>query len=90
MTGVKIIVDGMVQGVGFRWFTVRLAESFGITGWVRNRFRGDVEIYAEGEKETLQAFILDLKAGPRYGRVDALDVEWKNYTGAFKNFSVRF
>ncbi len=89
MNGVRIIVDGSVQGVGFRYFTLRLAEQYQITGWVRNRFRGDVEIYAEGKREMLKLFIQDLRAGPRFGRVDAIDVEWKEYTGKFDSFSIR-
>ena len=89
MIGVKIIVDGIVQGVGFRWFTSRQARQLGVTGWARNRLRGDVEIYAEGDRTTLETFILEVKAGPRFGRVDAIDVEWKEYTGQFSDFNIR-
>ena len=41
---VHIIVEGLVQGVGFRWFVQRKAESIGIKGWVRNLYDGKVEI----------------------------------------------
>jgi hydrogenase maturation protein HypF len=44
-----------VQGVGFRPFVYRLAHLFDLTGWVRNN-GGEVEIYAQGPKECLQAF----------------------------------
>jgi len=89
MAAAKIIVDGLVQGVGFRYFTLRVAEQYGLTGWVRNRLRGDVEIYAEGDKSVLETFITEIRRGPRFGHVDAIDVEWKEATGAYRNFSVR-
>jgi acylphosphatase len=89
MIGVSIIVDGIVQGVGFRWFTVGLAEKYGVKGWVKNRVRGDVEIYAEGEKEIIDRFIEALRKGPRYGRVDALDIELREYKGGFSDFRIK-
>lgn len=89
MVGVRIIVDGIVQGVGFRWFTTRLADKHSVTGWVRNRLRGDVEIYAEADRAVLDAFITEVHSGPRFGRVDAIDLEWKEYSGKFSGFSIR-
>lgn len=89
MKGVKINVDGIVQGVGFRYFALRTAQKYGITGWVRNRLRGDVEIYAEGLETSLQTFIEEIKTGPRFGRVDAVDIDWKEYTGKFPGFNIK-
>ena len=54
------IVEGHVQGVGFRYFVVDTALSLGITGWVRNRFDGSVEVLAEGEGKSLNELILAL------------------------------
>ena len=89
MTGAKIILYGIVQGVGFRWFAMDSAKKYGVTGWVRNRLRGDVEIYAEAPKETILKFIEDLKTGPRFARVESADVEWKQATGKFSDFTIR-
>jgi len=89
MIGVKIIVDGIVQGVGFRWFTSHKARQLGVTGWARNRLRGDVEIYAEADRAALEAFIREIKTGPRFGRVDGIDIEWKEYTGKYSDFNIR-
>ena len=89
MKAVKITVDGIVQGVGFRYFALRIAEKYGITGWVRNRLRGDVEIYAEGSESSLEPFIAEIKMGPRFGRVDALSKEWRQYTGKFLEFNIK-
>ena len=88
MTAAHILVDGIVQGVGFRWFTQKLADKYGLTGWVKNRWRGDVEIIVEGPRDTIESFIGDLKAGPRYGRVDAVDVTWRETTGEHNEFKV--
>ena len=62
-------VSGRVQGVGFRAFTRRAAEEAGVTGWVRNRIDCRVEIYAEGEKEAMEAFLDAVRKGPRFGKV---------------------
>ena len=50
---VKIIIKGRVQGVSYRYFTLRQAQTFNIFGWVRNEPDGDVKVYAEGNRESL-------------------------------------
>jgi acylphosphatase len=75
---VHIVVEGMVQGVGFRWFVYRKAEALGITGWVRNLYNGSVEIEAEGDRSLLEEFIKEVKVGPRSARVTNLTIEWKD------------
>ncbi|MBL8016512.1 MAG: acylphosphatase, partial [Ignavibacteria bacterium] len=47
-SGVKIVVSGRVQGVGFRYFIARYASELGLTGYAKNLFTGEVEIIAEG------------------------------------------
>ncbi len=75
---VHIVVEGLVQGVGFRWFVYRKAEALGVTGWVRNLYNGSVEIEAEGDRSLLEAFINDVKVGPRSAHVTNLKIEWKD------------
>ena len=65
-----IVVSGRVQGVGFRWFVEREAAKLGITGWVRNRDNGSVEVMATGTREQLSALHGRLREGPRAARVD--------------------
>ncbi len=89
MTGARIILDGIVQGVGFRWFTINIAQKYRVTGWVRNRLKGDVEIYAEAPKEILLKFIEEVKMGPRFGKVEYADIEWKEASGKFSDFTVK-
>jgi acylphosphatase len=85
-----IIVEGLVQGVGFRWFVQRRADSLGINGWVRNLYSDDVEIEAEGDRSLLAEFIKDVKVGPRSAHVTNLRIEWKqNMPSEFHRFEIR-
>lgn len=85
-----IIVEGLVQGVGFRWFVQRRAEALGINGWVRNLYNGNVEIEAEGERSLLEEFIKEVKVGPRSAHVSNLKIEWKESKPPFyERFDIR-
>jgi acylphosphatase len=82
-------VEGRVQGVGFRAFTIRKAEEFGLTGWVRNRWDGSVEVIAEGDRPVLDKFVSALFVGPPSANVARLTPEWQAATGEFARFSAR-
>lgn len=73
MKTVEIIVKGRVQGVGFRYFTSRAADKFGIVGWVRNEPDGSVRMHATGMEDALHAFRSEVRQGPTFGRVDHLE-----------------
>jgi acylphosphatase len=64
------LVQGRVQGVGFRWFVHREASELSLKGWVRNTEEGEVEIVVAGEEESLDELRTSLKRGPRGSRVD--------------------
>jgi acylphosphatase len=64
------LVQGRVQGVGFRWFVEREASELDLRGWVRNTEDGDVEVVAAGEAADLDELRSSLKRGPRGSRVD--------------------
>jgi acylphosphatase len=83
-------IKGMVQGVGFRYFTQRAASRLGLTGWVRNMPDGTVEIEAEGDKEALDRFLSELQSGPNFARVDNIDMTWLNEEPQHKEFRVRY
>ncbi len=72
---VRFIVRGRVQGVGFRWYVEREARILGLSGWVRNRHDGSVEVLAAGTREQLGSLYDKLKEGPRAARVDNVEVE---------------
>lgn len=69
----RFIVRGRVQGVGFRWFVEREAQTLRISGWVRNSSDGSVEVLAMGTPDQLSGLRSRLRQGPRAARVD--DVE---------------
>ncbi|NMC28577.1 MAG: acylphosphatase [Pelolinea sp.] len=80
-------ISGRVQGVGFRFFTMQSAWTHEVTGWVRNRMNGDVEVLAEGPKEALEALIADLHQGPASASVSNVKTEWLPYQGEFTTFN---
>ncbi|WP_283678250.1 acylphosphatase [Lentilactobacillus sp. Marseille-Q4993] len=72
---VNIIVSGRVQGVGFRYATIKLANRLKINGWVKNNLDGSVEILANGDEPSLQSFISAVKKSPTpYGKVTNVDI----------------
>ncbi len=70
----RLRIHGRVQGVGFRAFVVREACLLEIDGWVRNRRDGSVEALVWGEDGAVDALLIRVKEGPRWGRVDRVDV----------------
>lgn len=76
-------VHGRVQGVNFRYYTVRAAQRLGLTGWVANRWDGTVETVAEGSREALGEFRAFLHRGSPSSFVQQVDDEWETPTGEF-------
>ena len=72
-TARKFIVNGLVQGVGYRFFTQRAAARHQVRGYVRNMTDGRVEIFAEGEEQAVENFKHDLTAGPTYSKVEHIE-----------------
>lgn len=72
MVRVHITVSGYVQGVGFRYYAVHTAGRYGITGWVRNRSDGSVEMEAQGGREAVEAFLAAMREGNRYSKVSGV------------------
>ena len=85
-----VIITGKVQGVGFRNFTQLNAKQLGVNGYAKNLPNGTVEVVAEGNKVQLDALVALLKEGPRYARVDSLDVDERPFTGEYKTFGIRY
>lgn len=85
---VHLIVRGRVTGVFFRASTQREARRLGLTGWVRNRNDGSVELVAEGDEDAVKEIISWSNHGPSAARVDAVDVRWRSYSGEFSDFRI--
>lgn len=86
----KLRIEGIVQGVGYRFFTQDKAREYGLTGYVKNMYDGSVEIYAEGDKNVLDNFIKDLKVGPGMSRVERIDVQWIKAENQYESFTIVF
>lgn len=82
-------VEGRVQGVGFRAFVEQAAVSLELTGWVRNRWDGTVEVLAEGERRSLERLLAALRRGPGAGHVSDVRFKWQPAGGEYTRFSVR-
>lgn len=83
------VVRGRVQGVGYRFFVLRLASDLALEGWVANESDGSVQIRAEGQADALVGFLADLRVGPAGARVDDLEVRWGEAIGDLGPFHVR-
>lgn len=82
-------ITGRVQGVAYRWYTQREAERLGLTGWVRNRLDGSVELVAEGPRSGLDALLAWCQDGPPVAAVGSVDPEFVEATGEFPGFTIR-
>ena len=83
--------QGMVQGVGYRFYVAECARETRTTGYVRNEPDGSVLIVAEGENGSLDLFLRMIKAdGDPVIRVDTLEKEGGEPTGEFSGFAIRW
>lgn len=85
---VHVIVRGVVQGVGYRYFVQRVSERLKLSGWVRNLYDGSVEAWAEGEEAPLHEWLGLLRRGPSAAHVETVLPVWGEPQG-MKRFEVR-
>lgn len=83
-------ISGRVQGVYFRDTTQRQAANLGLTGWVKNKADGSVEVLAEGPKPQLETLLQFLQVGPAHARVEKVAANWLAATGEFASFEVQW
>ena len=79
-----------MQGVGFRYFVMRIARPLGLRGWVRNRPDGAVEVVAEGERPVLEQLLQAVSQGPRSAHVSRVDADWTAATGGLEPFDLTY
>lgn len=70
----RVLIEGRVQGVGFRWWTRHAAQALGLRGWVRNRRDGGVEAVFAGPADAVSAMVEKCRSGPPSSRVIDLKV----------------
>lgn len=86
MKQLHIKISGRVQGVGFRYSTVQLAQKLNLTGWIRNSEDGGVEIMAEGEENNLQELLKWTQTGPPSAQVENVEHALSDATHEFQEF----
>jgi len=86
---VHVLVSGLVQGVGFRYFVYNKAISLTLTGYVKNLYSGEVEIEAEGDRSLVEEFIKQVKVGPRAAHIADIKIEWIKCTEKHSGFEVQ-
>jgi len=82
------MVQGYVQGVGFRFFVYRAGLDLQLKGWVRNRINGNVEIIADGPKKKLDALLEYIRKGPQMAQVVKVNVEWQKSKNDLSPFTI--
>jgi acylphosphatase len=85
-----VIISGRVQGVWFRASAKQKAEQLGIKGWIRNTSDGSVEAVFEGEEKSVNEMIEWCNHGPPLSKIENVEIEKKNPTDGFKDFSIRY
>jgi len=90
LVSAHLIISGLVQGVGYRWFVMRKAEEYNLKGYVRNLYNDDVEVEVEGYRPMILDFIKELKIGARSAHVTDIKIEWGKYENKYKNFDIKF
>lgn len=85
----SVMLAGDVQGVGFRYFVKRIANSLNVFGWVRNLPDGRVEIVAEGKKEDVDKFIEFCKKGNVHAKIEEITLNQEEFKGEFDSFQIR-
>lgn len=84
-----VFYSGRVQGVGFRFAVLNIAEELKVIGWVKNLSDGRVEITAESDEDNLKEFLSRVESSFNH-YIKETQVSWGFATGEFRNFSIRF
>jgi len=87
---VRLVVEGHVQGVGYRYSACAEARRLGLSGWVRNRSDGRVELEAEGPRDDVDQLIAWCRSGPAFAQVSAVEVTARDQgTPVHDGFSIQ-
>ncbi len=90
MPQLHAFISGYVQGVSFRYYTKREANSLGLKGFVRNLPDGRVEVLAQGPKKDLEKLAEWLKHGPSGVSVEKVEITWEKAEREFNKFGLKF
>ena len=88
MKATRVLYEGYVQGVGFRWTTKRIAHGYEVSGWVRNLADGRVELQVSGEGEEVEAFLRAIRESTLGGHISAEHATEIELASPFKGFRI--
>ena len=86
---VEILANGLVQGVGFRYFVVKNAQRLGLKGFTQNLYSGEVLTVAEGPRNLLEELYNQIKVGPPYADVNNASIKWSEPKNEFTHFEIK-
>lgn len=86
----EILVHGLVQRVGFRFFVLTKAKQLNLKGFTKNLMTGEVLTEVEGEEYLIKDLFKELKIGPAHAQVTKANIHWSEYKNEFKNFEIRY
>jgi len=85
----EILVNGLVQGIGFRYFVYRHAVALDLKGYCKNLYSGEVYTVVEGEKHQIDELIKLLRVGPMHASVKNCRIDWSDYKNEFTSFEIK-
>ena len=86
----RFLISGRVQGVGYRYFAMRAAACYQVSGYVRNLETGQVEVLAEGAREAIEEFKKELAAGPYHAQVTEIAETNIEVSGRYQGFRIEY
>jgi acylphosphatase len=86
----NILISGRVQGVGFRYFAVSVAEKYDVMGFVRNISGGKVEIVCQGEEDELKSFMDEVRQGPAFSVITDTVTEEVPENKKYSSFEIKY
>jgi acylphosphatase len=81
-------IKGRVQGVAFRYYALRSAHGLGVKGTIQNLYNGDVEVYAQGDEDSVKRFEVFLHSGPPAARVETVSKEEVQQNDLYTGFEI--
>lgn len=87
---IHVLINGRVQGVGYRYFAQNAAQALGLVGEVRNLVDRRVELVAEGPESDLKKLLKRLEQGPSLSHVSSLEVDWRAAQGRYSRFDITY
>jgi acylphosphatase len=88
LRSVHLLVEGQVQGLGYRYFALKTGRSMGILGWVKNLPTGEVELSIEGEDVQIGQYIQTLRSKHPWAQIDNIQENWLPHEGKFQDFRI--